>query len=53
MGKDAIREKEGPRGRKIKSKAANLGERFTLYKEASSGLFGMRTFHLTTIRRYT
>jgi transposase len=31
---DAVREKTGPRGRKIKSKAANLGERFTLYKEA-------------------
>jgi transposase len=31
---DVVREKTGPRGRKIKSKAANLGERFTLYKEA-------------------
>jgi hypothetical protein len=28
------REKTGPRGRKSKSKAANLGERFRLYKEA-------------------
>jgi transposase len=32
--KDAVREKTGPRGRKIKSKAANLGERFTLHKES-------------------
>jgi len=32
--KDAIPEKTGPRGRKSKSKAANLGKRFTLYKEA-------------------
>lgn len=28
------REKTGPRGRKSKSKAANLGERFRVYKEA-------------------
>lgn len=32
--KDAIPEKTGPRGRKSKSKAANLGERFLLFKEA-------------------
>lgn len=30
--KDIVREKPGPRGRKIKSKAANLGERFKNYK---------------------
>lgn len=32
--KDVIRAKTGPRGRKIKSKAANLGERFLNYKES-------------------
>lgn len=32
--KDTVREKTGPRGRKKKSKAANLGERFSIYKEA-------------------
>jgi transposase len=32
--KDIVRAKTGPRGRKIKSKAANLGERFMLYKDA-------------------
>lgn len=32
--KDHVREKAGARGRKIKSKAANLGERFRLHKEA-------------------
>ncbi|QJD83882.1 IS66 family transposase [Cohnella herbarum] len=30
--KDAVREKTGPRGRKCKSKAANLGQRFELHK---------------------
>jgi transposase len=29
---DVVREKTGPRGRKCKSKAANLGQRFELYK---------------------
>jgi transposase len=33
-GSGRIREKTGPRGRKSKSKAANLGERFRLHKEA-------------------
>lgn len=32
--KDPVREKTGPRGRKIKSKAANLGERFLKHKES-------------------
>lgn len=32
--KDTVRAKTGPRGRKIKSKAANLGERFLTYKES-------------------
>ena len=32
--KDAVRAKIGPRGRKIKSKAANLGERFLIHKES-------------------
>jgi transposase len=32
--KDVVREKTGVCGRKIKSRAANLGERFTLHKEA-------------------
>jgi transposase len=32
--KDIVREKTGSRGRKIKSKAANLGERLTLYKQS-------------------
>jgi transposase len=31
---DAVRAKTGPKGRKTKSKAANLGERFQLHKEA-------------------
>jgi transposase len=31
---DNVRAKTGPRGRKVKSKAANLGERFLLHKEA-------------------
>ncbi|WP_372631323.1 IS66 family transposase [Cohnella sp.] len=30
--KDVVREKTGPRGRKCKSKAANLGQRFELHK---------------------
>ena len=32
--KDIVRVKTGPRGRKIKSKAANLGERFLIHKES-------------------
>lgn len=32
--KDPVRQKTGPRGRKIQSKATNLGARFTLHKEA-------------------
>lgn len=32
--KDLLRPKTGPRGRKMKSKAANLGQRFVEYKEA-------------------
>jgi len=32
--KDFVRQKSGPRGREIKSKAANLGKRFMLYKES-------------------
>jgi len=32
--KDAVRAKTGPRGRKIKSKAANLGERLRIHKES-------------------
>ncbi|MDF2668839.1 MAG: hypothetical protein K0R67_1145 [Paenibacillus sp.] len=31
---DNVRAKTGPRGRKVKSKAANLGQRFLLHKEA-------------------
>lgn len=31
---DTVRAKTGPRGRKIKSKATNLGERFLTYKES-------------------
>lgn len=32
--KDTVRAKTGPRGRKIKSKAANLGERLLVHKES-------------------
>ena len=32
--KDTVRAKSGPRGRKIKSKAANLGERLLIHKES-------------------
>ncbi|NHN35489.1 transposase [Paenibacillus sp. S3N08] len=49
--KDAVRAKTGLRGRKIKSKAANLGERFLIHKGRLSGFFGLTTSRLTTIRQ--
>lgn len=49
--KDPVRTKTGTRGRKIKSKAGNLGERLLLHKTAILSFFCEPKFRLTIIRR--